>query len=89
MLLTRPVPYHVVVSQGSPAWGNLGGAAEGGGVEVAQNFEGQLRRKGSEEIDSDEFTDASGNEGKLGEAALSEDALQHQFALLGGSGREK
>jgi hypothetical protein len=83
------MPHHVIISEGPPSVGHLCSTAEGGSVEVAEDFEGELRGKRGEEIDANEFTDTGGDEGQLGEAALSQDALQHQLTLLGRGGREE
>jgi hypothetical protein len=83
------MPHHIIVGESLPSVGHLCSTAEGGSVEVAENFEGELGGKSAEEVDSNEFTDTGGDKGELGEAALSQDALQHQLTLLGRGGREE
>jgi hypothetical protein len=83
------MPYNVVISQSPPAMGDLGGAAKRGGVEVSKDLEGEFGGKSCEEVDSDQFADAGRDEGELREAALSQNALKHQLALLGWGRREQ
>jgi hypothetical protein len=83
------MPHHIVIGKGPPSMGDLRSTAEGGSVEVAKDFERELGGKSGEEVDTDEFADTSRDEGQLGEAALRQDALQHQLALLSRGGGEE
>lgn len=83
------MPHYVIISESPPSVRHLCSTAEGGSVEVAENFEGELGGKGAEEVDSNEFTDTGGDKGQLGKAALSQDALEHQLTLLGRGSREE
>ena len=89
MLLAHLVPHHVIIGELSPPPADLGGVAERGGVEVAEDLEAQFGGQSAEEVDLDEVADGGGDEGELGEAALGEDALQHEIAVGGGGGREE
>jgi hypothetical protein len=63
MLFAHAMPYNVIVSQCSPSGRYLGSAAERGGVEITQNFEGKLSGESCQVIDSDQFADAGRDEG--------------------------
>jgi hypothetical protein len=83
------MPDHVIVGQTPPSLAHLCGLAERGGIQVAQDLERDLGRESGEEVDPDEFSNRSGEEGQLREAALREDATEHQLSVFGGSGREE
>jgi hypothetical protein len=57
------MPHDVIVGEGSPSVRHLCSTAEGGSIEVAEDFERELGWKRGQEVDADKFTDASGDEG--------------------------
>lgn len=83
------MPDDIIVGHFSPAATDLGGLAQRRGIEVAEDLEAELWRQSRHEVDFDQVADRGGDEGELREAALGEDALQHEVAMLGrGSGEE-
>ena len=50
--------------------GDGGGAAEGYGVEVAEDLEGEFVGEGGNEVDLELFLDLTSDGGQLGEATL-------------------
>jgi hypothetical protein len=89
VLLAHAMPDQVIVSEVAPAATDLGGLAEGDSVEVAEDFIGELGGKGSEEVDLELLVHLTRHGRELREAALRDDALQHQVAVLGGRRREE
>jgi hypothetical protein len=89
VLLAHLVPDDVVVGKLSPPPAHLGGVAQRSRVKRAKDLEAQLSGECAEEVDLDEVADGRGDEGELGEAALGEDALQHEVAVSRGGGREE
>ena len=89
VLLTHLVPNDVIVSQLPPPPIDLGGFAERGCVEIAEDLEAQFGGECAEKVDLDEIADGRGNEGELGKTALSEDALQHEVPMARRGGGEE
>lgn len=90
VLLTHPMPNHIIVCQCSPTTRDLGCFAKRSCIKVTQNFERDLRWQSGHKIDANEFTDGGGHEGQLREATLGHDPLKHEFSVLGrGSGKER
>jgi len=55
---------------------------------MTKDFKAEFGREGSEEIDLDELANVGRDIRELREAALCEDALQHEIAMFTGCGRE-
>ena len=68
VLSTHPPPEEVIVSQGFPALGDLGGAAEGDGVEVPEDAHVDLAGEERERVDTDDLVERVGELGELGAA---------------------
>lgn len=52
MLLAHPVPDYIIVGESLPALADLGSMAEGGGVEIREDAEGDFGRSDGQEVDS-------------------------------------
>lgn len=89
VLLADAMPDLVVFGELAPWAGDLCGLAEGDGVEVAEDLEGEFVGEGDEEVDLELFGDLAGHGGELGKAALGHDALEHEVAVAGGGGGEE
>ena len=63
MLLTHSVPHDIIVGELSPLPAHLGGLAERGGIEMAQDLETQFMGKGGKEVDLDEVSNGRGDKG--------------------------
>lgn len=83
------MPDNIVICKTSPPLTDLGRFAEGGGIEVTQDLEAELRGESREEVDLDQVSNVRRDEGELREAALSEDALQHEISVFGRRRREQ
>lgn len=81
VLLAHLVPDHIVVGELSPFAAHLSRFAERGCVEIGEDFEAQLMRQCANEVDLDQVTDGRGDERQLREAALSQNALEHEVAV--------
>lgn len=55
VLLTNTPPKDIIIGQALPFPINLGSTAEGCGVEVSEDFEGNLTGKDGEGVDPDEM----------------------------------
>ena len=88
VLLADAPPENIVVREALPPPADLRGAAEGDGVEIAEDLEGDLARQGGEGVDADEEGELLGEEGELGEAAHGEDAAEDELAAGVGRGGE-
>lgn len=89
MLSAHERPDNIVIGEITPAAADLSGFAERVCVKVAENLVGKLRGQSRQKVDLELFVDFARDRGKLGKAALGDDALEHQLAVLGGSGGEE
>lgn len=81
MLLTHPVPNHIVISESPPALADLSSVAERGGVEVREDAKGYLWGENGQEVDAEEWLKVIGEEGELGYTALSQEAAEDKLAM--------
>ena len=86
MLLTHLMPHHIIIRQLTPLATHLRSLTQRCRIQIRKDFEAEFGGEGGEEIDLDEVADRGGDEGELGEAALGEDALEHEVAVFGGGG---
>lgn len=89
VLLAHAVPYDIIVSEVAPPAADLGGFAKRYGVEAAEDLVGEFGGEGGEEVDLELFVDFAGNGGELGKAALGDNTLEHQLAVLRGGSRKE
>lgn len=62
MLLTHSVPDHVVVGETLPTLADLGSMAEGGGVEIGEDPEGDFGWCDGQKVDAEEWLEVVGEE---------------------------
>ena len=88
VLLADAAPEDVIIGEALPQSADLGGAAEGGRVEIAENLKGDFVREDGEGVYPDQMRELLGEEGELGEAAHGEQAVEDEGPARVGRGRE-
>jgi hypothetical protein len=80
VLLADATPENVVVCEGTPTTRDLGCSAKRSSIEVHEDLEGDFTGKDGKGVDTDEMCEQLGEQGKLGETAHGEEALQNKRA---------
>lgn len=65
VLLTNASPENVVISEGLPSSGDLGGPAQRSGIKVHENLETHFARKNCKWIYADKMGELFGEKGEL------------------------
>jgi hypothetical protein len=86
MLFAHAVPDHVIVGKVAPSPTDLGRFAQRKCVEVCEDLIREFGRKSPEKIDLELLLDLASDGRQLREAALGNDALEHEVAVFGRRG---
>jgi hypothetical protein len=78
MLFAYSSPENIVICQSFPLLAHLSGAAQGSGIQVSQNLQGDFPGQDGEWIDTNEVCELLGKQGKLRKATHGEDALKDE-----------
>lgn len=81
MLLAHPVPDHIVIGETLPTLADLGSVAEGRGIKVGEDTEGDFGRSDRQKVDSEERLKMVGEEGELGHTTLGQEAAEDELAM--------
>ena len=80
MLFADAAPENIIIRQTPPLPAHLSGAAQGCGVEIAEDFQRDLTGKHHEGVYPDDMGQLFGKERQLREAAHRQEALQNECA---------
>lgn len=81
MLLAHPVPDHIIIGETLPALADLGSVAEGGGVKIGEDAEGDFGRSDRQKVNSEKRLKMVGEEGELGHTTLGQEAAEDKLAM--------
>lgn len=81
MLFAHPVPHHIVIGETLPTLADLGSVAEGGGVEIGEDAEGDFGRSDRQKVNSEERLKMVGEERELGHTTLGQEAAEDELAM--------